>query len=816
MNPLIELVSHHIQNSGFVALFLDTMLKSFVVLTLAGALCLFWRRASAATRHLIWFWAVISLPCLPLFSSIVPSWHRPLWSVSTGLDAGNQVSLTLELVPPAGAGSSVGQTPASAVGTGTSRADSVQYGRTQGIATHVGRSWLVVALLTWLGGLVLNLVFMAVGQLRLESICRKAQLLWNGQWTLLLGEACETLRLSRTVTLLQSLESVMPLTWGGWRPFVLLPAEADQWPVERRRVVLLHELAHVKRWDCLTQMITRIICAFYWFNPLVWLAARRMCVERERACDDLVLTGGWKASDYASHLVEIARLFHRVPQVAAIAMARPSQLGKRVEAIVDAKRNRRRIRPVMAALIAVTTFGFAVAVAANKSELNPATKAGSDQSRFDPRLQAFFGEEERHAHALAQQLDITVAPEIWDYFKAGVNGDWLTVSNLYQALRKRAGQYVGSTNGPGVATPVWQTIIDTACSYEAFAGGEKKYVVAFANDIIKSIPRGSIYFGGTDPGRTLITAFSKSHETGDPFFTLTQNALANENYQKYLRAMYGGKIYISTEEDSQKCFQEYMMDAEHRLAENKLKPGEDITKDANGKINVRGQIAVMTINGLITKVIFDRNTEREFYIEESFALDWMYPHLEPHGLIMKLNRQPLAELPNDVVRKDHEYWTRYVTPMIGDWITYDTPLSQVVAFAKKVHLERNLSGFKGDPQFVQNHFARAAFSKLRSSIGGIYAWRVEHAASESEKARMAREADFAFRQAFALCPYSPEVVHRYVVFLAGQKRISDAIQVAETAAEFPAVPGVDPGSLRVDPASFRKLAEELKGSQPAK
>ena len=69
----------------------------------------------------------------------------------------------------------------------------------------------------------------------------------------------------------------------------------------------------------------------------------------------------------------------------------------------------------------------------------------------------------------------------------------------------------------------------------------------------------------------------------------------------------------------------------------------------NGRVQVSGQVAVMSINGLLAKVIFDKNPDREFYIEESFPLDWMYPHLEPHGLIMKINRQPLAELPDDIV-----------------------------------------------------------------------------------------------------------------------------------------------------------------------
>ena len=87
---------------------------------------------------------------------------------------------------------------------------------------------------------------------------------------------------------------------------LLVPAEAEAWPDERRRLVLLHELAHVRRWDWLTQLVAHVACAMYWFNPLVWLAARQMRIERERACDDLVLASGAKASDYAQELLALA------------------------------------------------------------------------------------------------------------------------------------------------------------------------------------------------------------------------------------------------------------------------------------------------------------------------------------------------------------------------------------------------------------------------------------------------------------------------------------------------------------------------------
>src|ERR1017187_8229745 len=178
-------------------------------------------------------------------------------------------------------------------------------------------------------------------------------------------------------------------------------------------------------------------------------------------------------------------------------------------------------------------------------------------------------------------------------------------------------------------------------AYARVVTGEPRYTALMSDGIINAIPAGSIYFGGTDPGRGVPTAFGKTHADGDPFFTLTQNALADGTYLEYLRAMYGEKIYTPTAEDSQHCFQEYMTDAQRRLADHKLKPGEDV-KMVDGRVQVSGQVAVMSINALITKLIFDHNPDREFYIEESFPLEWMYPYLEPHGLIFKLNRQPLA------------------------------------------------------------------------------------------------------------------------------------------------------------------------------
>ena len=149
----------------------------------------------------------------------------------------------------------------------------------------------------------------------------------------------------RPVRLLRSRERSMPMAFGTRRPAILIPAMADTWPDDQTRAVVLHELAHVARYDCLTQSLAFAACALYWFHPAAWWVARRLRIERELACDDRVIAAGTQAREYAGHLLEIAYAFgsHRAPAL-AVSMARPRQLEGRMLAALDARAQPPRAR----------------------------------------------------------------------------------------------------------------------------------------------------------------------------------------------------------------------------------------------------------------------------------------------------------------------------------------------------------------------------------------------------------------------------------------------------------------------------------------
>jgi hypothetical protein len=187
-------------------------------------------------------------------------------------------------------------------------------------------------------------------------------------------------------------DKTLPVVWGIFRCRVLLPAAAPQWSGEQLRSVLLHELGHIQRRDTMAQLLAQIACALYWFNPLVWFAAWRLGVERERACDDLVLASGVRPSAYAGHLLEVVTGLSpaRWMQSCGLAMARKSSLEGRLVAVLCENRNRRGASVAFATVALLLGACIAIPIAMLRAADNAAfavTQAEESKAETAPDVE---------------------------------------------------------------------------------------------------------------------------------------------------------------------------------------------------------------------------------------------------------------------------------------------------------------------------------------------------------------------------------------------------------------------------------------------
>jgi tetratricopeptide (TPR) repeat protein len=423
--------------------------------------------------------------------------------------------------------------------------------------------------------------------------------------------------------------------------------------------------------------------------------------------------------------------------------------------------------------------------------------SGSTSNEVWSVFQRYVNEKHALEKSLAKKHEAELPPFVEEFFVAEQKGDWIASSNRFWEIAHDL-----ATRNPdhkSTRFEPWEPIHDSYGALEIVHGMNPKFVKMFGEGIVKDVPPGSIYFGGNDPGYFLVAAFSESQTEGRPFFIISQNRLTDPSYVFYVADTFGNKINFIGTNDEDGAYQTYMADWQQRSLHDKnspneprqVMPGEDTDLDESGKVRVNSHIGIMAVNGLLSKTVFDKNPNKKFYVSESFPLDWMFPHLTPAGLVMKVNRAEVPELSEDILKQDHEYWAKYSGQLVGDWITYDTPVKEITAFVEKVFLQKDFSGFKGDPDFIRDAAAQKAFSKMRSSIAGVYSFRLgqppsggkmptQYVATGANRKLIEREADFAFKQAVALCPTSAEAIYRYVQFLVNAGRVNDALLIAET------------------------------------
>ena len=312
-----------------------------VTLIFAGGLLFsaIMRQASSAVRHLVLLAALVCGLTLPVVMMLSPQWevrvlpppsatavsapatavvdHKPATTPVTGREQQSPSSLSNAPNAVAPAGSDVSRSAISDLAP-------------------------IAPALLYVLGLVGVLGWLAIGRLRLRRIVREAWPLTNPEWRRILESVRVEAGVARDVGLFTSSVVSTPLTWGTRSPVILLPEDALDWSEDHRRIVLRHEIAHVARSDSFMHLVAGFVCAIYWFHPLAWITERRLRAECERACDDRVVSLGTSPTDYAAHLLEVARSARAfgAPGFLSAAMARPTQLEGRLLAVLNDSRRR--------------------------------------------------------------------------------------------------------------------------------------------------------------------------------------------------------------------------------------------------------------------------------------------------------------------------------------------------------------------------------------------------------------------------------------------------------------------------------------------
>src|SRR6185295_1081395 len=328
-----------------MTLLLTSTIKASLVLLFALGAAALLRKRSAAIRHLVLAAAVVCAAALPAVEWVVPSWHLRLGTSSALRVEPRPEPPSVETRLREASGATAGQ-------AGFASVRPLLDGNLPGAL--------------WIAGVAISLFVLLAGLGRLAWIASRAQRVAQGLWTELAREISAEYSLRRPVVILQSDHATMLVTWGLVRPRVILPRSARDWPEDRARVVICHELAHILRGDWAIQMAAEILRSVYWFNPLVWIACRRLRQDSERACDDAVLNLGIEASEYATHLLDLARAFgsNRRMWLPAPEMARPSSLEGRIRAMLNARINRQPITRSAGLLAIAAIAAVTVSIAA--------------------------------------------------------------------------------------------------------------------------------------------------------------------------------------------------------------------------------------------------------------------------------------------------------------------------------------------------------------------------------------------------------------------------------------------------------------------
>jgi TonB family protein len=317
-----------------MSLLLDATLETSLIILVALAATRLLRRRSAAMRHWLMAAAIACAAAIPLLKPVAPAWRARvgLESLVARVEWPQRLAGVTEIDVRPGP-----QQGARSVSHGHTRVDPARAASPPSTLLSIQAMRAI-----YLTGVALNLCLLLVGLGRLAWLASHTRRLRHGPWADMARDIAHEYGLRRPIQLLHSDHPWLLMTWGFFRPKVLLPASAGDWSSRRTRSILGHELAHIRRGDWAIQIGAELLRCVYWFNPLLWIACRRLRFEGERACDDVVLSAGIDGSTYATDVLDLARDRGRYRGVSspALAMASRSGLERRINAMLNTQLDR--------------------------------------------------------------------------------------------------------------------------------------------------------------------------------------------------------------------------------------------------------------------------------------------------------------------------------------------------------------------------------------------------------------------------------------------------------------------------------------------
>ncbi len=335
-----------------LALLCEYLIKSSLILSTAIVLVYLLRKKSAGLRHLVLSVFLIGLLFLPILSSFTTGWETkflPSWQTwdTAALKADG---LTQNL-----------NSSSKTLGSTLVASEIPIY--MEEVKKDSRPVFGFAALLIWFFGLMFLSIRILLGLLGTIRLTREGQDIQDSLWKRLLQRFLATVFLRKKINLLSHNKTMVPLTWGIFKPVVMMPEESKNWSENQRSTALYHELSHIKRGDYLVMILARISRAIYWFNPLSWIVLRMIKKEQEKACDELVLKAGIKPSTYAENLLYIRNSIsgHWNPPATVLGVMNKSHLNDRLTTILKQRFNLKEVQmktKILLSVLAILSISF--------------------------------------------------------------------------------------------------------------------------------------------------------------------------------------------------------------------------------------------------------------------------------------------------------------------------------------------------------------------------------------------------------------------------------------------------------------------------